>query len=44
MIATQIVGIQIAEEIPFLWATSLLINHHERASEANNMSLGTTRC
>lgn len=43
MIATQIVGIQIAEEIPFLCATSLLINHHERASEANNMSLGTTK-
>jgi hypothetical protein len=38
MMATQIVGIQMADEIPFLWAMSLLINHQERASEANNMS------
>jgi len=44
MIAAQTVGIQMAEEIPFLWATSLLINHHEKASEVNNMNLGTTRC
>ena len=40
IIATQIVGIQIAEEIPSLLAMSLLINHQERASEASNMSLG----
>jgi hypothetical protein len=41
IIATQIVGIQIADEIPSLLATSLRINHQERASEASNMSLGS---